>query len=90
MGGPSAIGDLLAGGSPGADQAQSELQGLASQIRDVGQMTDAMAQQFPMAQGEIAQIQQLLKQIIVKAAQAMSMQTQSGSAVPTGATMGPM
>ena len=90
--GSSAIGDLLAGGSAGmgADQVQAQIQALAGQIRDAGAMIDAIAASFPAAAQEASQVKQLLKQIIVKAAQQVSSQTASAAAVPTGATMGPM
>lgn len=89
--GSSAIGSLLAGGQPGqgADQMQQQLQALASQIRDVSQMAEAIAADFPDAAQEVTQIKTLLKQIIVKAAQSAPPATASGSAVPTGSSMGP-
>jgi outer membrane murein-binding lipoprotein Lpp len=87
----SAIGSLLAGGQPGdgADAVQAQLQALAGQIRDVGQMVDAIATDFPAAAQEASQVKQILKSIIVKVAQQSSPATASGTAVPTGATMGP-
>ena len=89
--GDSAIGALLAGGSPGqgADQVRQQLESLAGQIRDLGMMTDAIATDFPSAAQEVSQIKTLLKQIIVKAAQQAPQATASGQAVPTGASMGP-
>lgn len=89
--GPSAIGDLLAGGTPGqgSDPARAALEQLASQIRDMGGMADTLASTIPAAAQEVAQIKMLLKQIIVKAAQLSSQGTPSGNAVPTGASMGP-
>lgn len=86
----SAIGNLLAGGQggSGADQIQAQIQALASQIRDIGQMVDAVAADFPNAAQEVGQVKALLKQIIVKAASQAPPSTASGSAVPTGATMG--
>ena len=87
----SAIGNLLAGGAlgQGADQVRAQLESLASQIRDIGTMTDAIATDFPNAAQEVAQVKALLKQIIVKAAQQAPMSTASGSAVPTGGSFGP-
>lgn len=86
----SAIGDLLAGGQgQGADQVRAQLEALASQIRDLGTMADAIAADFPNAAQEVSQVKALLKQIIVKAAQQAPTTTASGSAVPTGGTMGP-
>ena len=89
--GPSAIGALLAGGSPGqgADAVRAQLETLAGQIRDLGQQVDAVAMDFPTAAQEVSQIKNLLKAIIVKAAQQAPMASASGQAVPTGATMAP-
>ena len=53
-------------------------------------MADAIATNFPAAAQEVAQVKALLKQIIAKAAQPLTQATASGSAVPTGASMGPM
>ncbi len=87
----SAIGNLIAGGQPGqgADQMQQQLQSLASQIRDIGQMVDGIATDFPNAAQEVAAIKGQLKQIIVKAASQAPPATASSQAVPTGATNGP-
>ena len=86
----SAIGDLLGGGQgQGADQVRAQLESLAGQIRDIGTMVDAVATDFPNAAQEAAQVKALLKQIIVKVAQQAPTTTASGSAVPTGASMGP-
>lgn len=52
-------------------------------------MVDAVASDFPNAAQEAAQVKALLKQIIVKVAQQAPTATASGSAVPTGASMGP-
>lgn len=86
----SAIGNLIAGGPQGGggDQVRAQLESLASQIRDIGQMADGIATDFPNAAQPIAQIKTLLKQIIVQAAQQAPPQTASGQAVPTGASMG--
>ena len=86
----SAIGDLLGGGQgQGADQVRAQLESLAGQIRDLSTMVDAIAADFPNAAQETSQIKALLKQVIVKVAQQAPTQTASGSAVPTGASMGP-
>jgi outer membrane murein-binding lipoprotein Lpp len=86
----SPIGDLLSGGNPGqgVDQVRAQLEALAGQIRDVGQMVDAIAMDFPNAAQPAGQIKQLLKQIIVQAANQAPQATASGSAVPTGGSMG--
>ena len=85
----SAIGDLIGVPNAGADQMRAQLQQLAGQVRDIGTMVEAVAADFPNAAQEANQIKGLLKQIIVKAAQQAPEQTASGSAVPTGASMGP-
>ncbi len=68
---------------------QAQLQQLASQIRDIGSQVDDLATSFPAAAQEAGQIKTMLKQIIVKVAQQAPTATASGSAVPSGATMGP-
>lgn len=88
----SAIGNLLVPGgqaAAGADQVRAQLQALAGQISSIGQEVDAIAADFPNAQQEVAQVKALLKQIVVKVAQQSPDSTASGSAVPTGGTVGP-
>lgn len=80
---------MAGGAGQGADQVRAQLEALASQIREVGMMADAIATDFPNAAQEVSQIKALLKQVIVKAAQQAPSTTASGSAVPTGASMGP-
>lgn len=85
----SAIGSLLAGGGQGApgagaDQIRQQLEALMGQIRDVGQMVDALAADFPTLAPDVQQVKQLLKQMVVKAAQQAPTQTASGAAVPGG------
>lgn len=84
----SQIGDLLTGGMPGQDQVQAQIEALASQIRDIVQMTDPIALDFPAAAQEIAQVRKLLMQIVVKAAELAPQTTPSAGMVPTGGTMG--
>lgn len=79
---------MLAPPGQGAADAQAQLQTLAGQIRDLGQMVDQVATSFPNAAQEASQIKVLLKQIIVKAAAQAPPQTASAAAVPTGASMG--
>lgn len=87
----SAIGDLIAGGNPGAgaDDTRARLTALVHQIGSIGQMVDAVAADFPNVAQEVGQIKTLLKQMAIKAAQQAPQATTSGSAVPTGASMGP-
>lgn len=86
----SQIGSLLAGGSPGqgADQVRQQIEMLAGQVRDLGQQVDAIAVDFPGAAQEVSSIKTLLKQIVIKASSQAPMATASGSAVPTGTSMG--
>lgn len=86
----SAIGSLIAPqAGNGGDQVRAQLQTLAGQISNIGQMVDAVAQDFPNAAQAVGQIKALLKQIIVQAAQQAPQNTASGSAVPTGGSGGP-
>lgn len=54
------------------------------QIRDIGQSIDALASDFPTLAPDVQQVKQLLKQMVVKAAQQAPAQTASGMAVPGG------
>lgn len=78
-----AIGSLLSGAQggppPGADQMLQQTMG---QIREVGQMVQQLEAQFPALAEEAQQIAQLLKAMVIKAAQQGSAQTASGMAVP--------
>ena len=87
----SAIGSLLAGGNPGAgaDEVRARMEALASQVRNVGDMVDAIGADYPSAAAEVAKIRQFLKQIVVKVAKEAPEATASGSAVPTGGSMLP-
>lgn len=67
---------------------QAQLQALAQQIMEQGQAIDSIAAGFPPAAQEVAQIKQLLKQILVKAASLGPMTTSSAEMTPTGSSMG--
>lgn len=88
----TAISGLLnVGGAPpqgaGADGASAALMQTMQQIRDLGQQVDALAADLPALQPEVQQIQQILKRMVIKAAQAPVGEPASGMAVPTGGGM---
>lgn len=78
--------DALSAGltPPGAaqDAARQQLEGLIGQVRQVQQTVAQLGQSAPFAAQQVAQITDLLKQIIISAAQQSSAQTASGQAVP--------
>lgn len=82
------IGDQMAqsGAIPqaGPDPA---LMAVAQKIRAIGDQAKALAAEFPVVAEEATQIDQLLKAMVVKAAQMMSAQSASGMAVPGGGGM---
>lgn len=80
-----AVGSLLSGaggGMAGAGGGDAVLQGVAMRIREIGQSLQALQAENPVLAADVEQINQLLKQMLVKAAQAGSMQTASGMGVP--------
>ena len=77
------------GGPKGVDQIRGQIEQLAGQVRDIGDMVDAVAADFPNAAQEVAQVKTLLKQIVIKVANEASTATASGSGVPTGGSMNP-
>lgn len=84
------VGDLMsAGGDPaaGQDAMRMQLQQTANQIRQINDLLTQLGQSQPLLQGEVGQITQILKQAIVKVAQAAPMQTASSAAVPGGGGM---
>lgn len=91
----SAVGPMLANGpqSPaaqaaGMDAQRQQLEATMGRIRDLGELVKQLAAEIPTVADEAQQIQQLLKQMVVKAAQQTPMQTMSGAAVPgAGAPM---
>ena len=78
--------DLMAAGQPGAgqDAARAALEQTAQQVRELGNMATQIGQSNPLIQGEMQQVLAILKQAIIKAAQAAPMQTASGMTVPGG------
>jgi hypothetical protein len=66
------------------DQVQQRLQMLAQQVREIGQMTEALAADFPPAAQAVGQIKRLLLQIVQQAGSVAPMGTASDQAVPAG------
>lgn len=89
--GMEAMGSLLGGAQPpmsaagaGADAQQQQLQQTMGRIRDLAEQVKQLGADFPVLADDTQQIQQLLKQMVVKAAQVAPAQTASGLAVPGG------
>ena len=68
----------------GANAQQQQLQQLAGQVRQIGDMLSQLASQAPMVAQDVQQIGQILKGMIIKVAQAAPAQTPSSMAVPGG------
>lgn len=81
----TAVGDFTAG-TPGAGAAavQAQVQQVAGQVRQLGQLAQQLAQTNPAIAPEMQQIAQILKAATVKVAQAAMQQTPSGAAAPSG------
>jgi len=73
------------GGQPGAGGPDQALKAITDQIRAIGQQVQQLESTTPVVAEEAQQINALLKQIVIKVAQAQSAQTASGMAVPGGA-----
>ena len=73
-------------GTPGAgaDAQNAQLESLSMAVREVGEKIKAIVGQNPALAAEGQQIGQVLKLMIVKAAQQASMTSMSSEAVPTG------
>jgi hypothetical protein len=86
----SQIGSLLAGGAPGGgvDEVRAQLEGYAQQLNQLKQQIAAVAEGMPFAAQEFSQMNQLLMAALSKAGRAVSDQTASAQAVPTGSSMG--
>lgn len=84
-GGMSAVGDAMAADpAAGQDAIRAQLQQTAMQIRQINDAVMQLGQSNPLFQQGAQQITQILKQMIITAAQAAPMQTVSGAAVPGG------
>ena len=85
QGGMSAVGDAMAADpAAGQDAIRAQLQQTAMQVRQIGDLVNQLGQSNPMFQQGAQQITQILKQMMITAAQAAPMQTVSGAAVPGG------
>ena len=82
---PSSPFGALAAGPDGAgpDPAQEQLTQMMGQIRDLAQQVEQISATNPALTQEVTQIKAILRQMVVKAAQAAPMQTQSSMDVPT-------
>lgn len=81
----SSVGQALAGAptaAPGMDAQRQQLEGAMQAIRQLADQVKALGGMIPQAADEITQIQNLLKSVVVKAAQAAPAQTMSGAMVP--------
>lgn len=93
IGGMDAMSSMLASAQPpgaaaaGADAQRQQLEGVMGRIRDLGEQVKQLAAENPSVADEAQQIQQLLKQMVIKSAQLVPTQTASGAAVPGGGMM---
>lgn len=77
---------LTTGAAQGADAGQGDpVQQMAGQLREIKGMVDELGSTYPAVANEVTQINNLLRQMIVKQAQAASTQTPSALALPAGA-----
>lgn len=74
--------DPAATGAPGMDAARDQLTGVLNAIRQIDDQVKALAQMVPAVADSAVQIQNLLKTMVVKAAQPAPEQTMSGAMVP--------
>ena len=71
-------------GNSGAtpDQVGAGVQSVMLKIRALGQAASDIGDSIPSLQDEVAQVQNIIRRMIVKAGQAAPTATESGSAVP--------
>jgi hypothetical protein len=83
----AAIGPAVGGGGAAqqVDAQQQQLQALMGQIRTVNTQVMQIGATSPVLGPLAMQVQELLKQMVVMAAQGAQAQTASGMAVPGGA-----
>lgn len=75
----------LSSGAPNGGGAESgDMGALMGQIRQVAQSVDALGASNPALASGVTQIKTILRQMIMQAAQAASVQTPSGEALPGG------
>lgn len=78
---------MMGGGAPplpgqGAEAVQQQLTQTVGQIREIGNMVQALGASNPMLAQSTQQIMQILKQMVVQAASVTPQQTMSGAMVP--------
>ena len=74
----------MSAGGAGADAQQQQLQQTMGQIRDFAEQVKQLGANNPVLADDVQQIQQILKNMVVKAAQVGQTQTASSLAVPGG------
>src|SRR5262245_53892780 len=82
---------MSAGGATpgaGAEAGNAQLESLAMAVRQIGDQVKSIVGQNPTLAAEGQQIGQLLKLMVVKAAQQQQMQTMSSAQVPGGGAPG--
>lgn len=83
--GSAAPGAAMGEGQPpasGGDQARGQLEALMGQIRTFGQQLEQFGQTMPALAPEVQQMRQILKRMVVKAAQSAPQQTASSQNLP--------
>ena len=85
---PSMIDQDAMAGAAGVGAQDQMLTQTMGQIRAIGEAVKALADLIPMGADEVQQIQQLLKSLVVKAAQGAPAQSPSSMAVPGGGGSG--
>lgn len=75
---------MAQGGAPSSDAGRQGLEQVMGQIRDLGQQIQALGTAVPAFAPDVQQMQQILKRLIVKAAQQSPQQTASAAMVPNG------
>ncbi len=90
---PPLMGQVASGGGldtnaqgtgAGGDTAKQGIEQVMSAIRDLGQQVQQIGSLAPSLASDVQQIQQIMKRMIVKAAQQAPQQTPSAQALPGG------
>ena len=68
----------------GSDGSRQQLEAVMGQIRELGEQVSALGSKVPAFAPEVQQIQQIVKRLIVKAAQVAPQQTASAAQLPMG------
>lgn len=83
-----AMGAMLGGAQPpnpagaGADAQQQQLQQTMGRIRDLAEQVKQLGADMPVLADDVQQVQQILKQMVIKSAQIGTTQTASSLGVP--------